>query len=72
VNKDEPRESTWAEIVGPIVARFQVAGALQQSVRFDHEGCNAMAKLMASMARRLDNAGIGTAAPVATKDDKGA
>jgi len=65
-------KTTWAEVVGPIVARFQVAGALQQKVTFSHEGCNAMAKLMASMARRLDNAGISADDTVTPKSNKGA
>lgn len=45
---------TWAEIVGPIVAKLQVASAFGKGVEFNKEGAINIARLLASMARRLD------------------
>ena len=45
---------TWAEIVGPIVAKLHVASAFGKGVEFSKEGAINIARLLASMARRLD------------------
>lgn len=48
--------NTWSELVKPIVARFEVAAAIQQNTTFNADGSAAMAKLMKIMAAKLDEA----------------
>lgn len=49
---------TWAEIAGPIVAKLHASSALGTPVQITPEGALSLARLMASMARKLDNAGV--------------
>lgn len=45
---------TWAEVVGPIVAKLQVASAFGKGIEFNQEGAINIARLLAAMAKRLD------------------
>lgn len=51
---DKAPGDTWAEIVGPSVARLHAASALNKPINMTPQGCKAMALLLANMARKLD------------------
>ncbi len=44
----------WSEAVAPIVAKFEVAAALDMTASWNAVGARATGKLMKEMARRLD------------------
>lgn len=46
--------STWSAAVAPIVAKFEVAAALDLTASWNATGARAAGKLMKEMARRLD------------------
>lgn len=49
---------SWSEAVGPLVARFHASHALGGEMLVKGPGLIAIAALLASMARRLDNLGV--------------
>jgi len=51
---DETPAQTWSEAVAPIVAKFEVAAALDMTASWNAVGSRATGKLMKEMARRLD------------------
>jgi hypothetical protein len=51
---DETPVQTWSEAVAPIVAKFEVAAALDMTASWNAVGSRATGKLMKEMARRLD------------------
>lgn len=57
-NNDIKNAKTWAEIAGPIVAKLHASSALGKPVSITPEGALSLARLMAGMARKLDNAGV--------------
>lgn len=44
----------WVDVIGKSVQTMKVGAMIKQSVVFDHEGADALAKLMMDMAEKLD------------------
>lgn len=47
---------TWMDCVGPLIARFEIAGKFNADAVHNGVGAEAIAELMRSMATRLDRA----------------
>ena len=47
-------QQEWADMLGPLIAKFKVGHTFGKGVTFNGAGCDALAKMLASMGRRLD------------------
>jgi hypothetical protein len=53
---DGKQSGTWADCVGPLIARFEIAASFGADAVHNGTGAKAIADLMRSMAERLDRA----------------